>query len=237
MRVPHNNRQLWWVAAYLAAALLLLSWVGPAYLRPLWDRWDVDAYLALNGSLTEPGLWQSFWVLSNRRYFDVVPAALLLGIFATWMFAGSPDVMRARLKLGVMMAVFNVVWVQLMMKRTLETLRDSPSLVVPDAFRIESLVDRIPNVKDHSNHSFTGDNAAAGVLVALIILHVADWKRGLAALAVAVFFGLPRLLGGGHWLTDVVIGGGVGALSGIAVFLLLRRVWPQAWAPDLRVPR
>jgi membrane-associated phospholipid phosphatase len=236
MKDARKTMELWWAAAYLAAAtLLLLSWMGPAWLRPLWDHWDMATFLALNGSLAEPGPWQTFWVMSNSRYFDLVPAALLLGVYATWLFAARAQAFRARLHLGLMMAVFNVVWLQIMMKGTLETLRDSPSLVVPEAIRIGSLVEWIPRVKDHSNHSFPGDHAAVGLLVALIILHAAGWKRGVAALAVAAFFSLPRLFGGGHWLTDVVIGGGFGALTGIAVFLVLRSVWPRVWAPDRSV--
>jgi Kdo2-lipid A phosphotransferase len=233
--MPQNNpnNQLWWAAGYTALALLLLvSWVGPAFLRPQWDAWDLSVFLTLNGSLAEAGAWQTFWVLSNSRYFDVVPAALLLGIFASWMFSGSPQEMRSRFRLGLMMALFNVLWLQVMMKGTLETLRDSPSLVVPEAIRIGPLIDWIPRVKDYSNHSFPGDHAAVGLLVALIVLHAAGWRRGLLTLAVALFFSLPRLFGGGHWLTDVVIGGGFGAFTGIAVFLLLRRFWPRVWAPD-----
>jgi membrane-associated phospholipid phosphatase len=226
--------ELWCAAAYAALALVLIcSWAGPGFMRPLWDDWDQATFLALNRSLAEPGPWQTFWVLSNSRYFDVVPATLLLGIYATWMFGDDRSAFRARFRLGLLMALFTVVWLQLMMKGVLETLRDSPSIEVPEAVRIGDLIDWIPRVKDYSNHSFPGDHAAVGLLVALMVLHAAGWKRGVPTLMVAIFFSLPRLFGGGHWLTDVVIGGGFGALTGIAVFLLLRRLWPRVWAPDL----
>lgn len=233
MDPTRNKHDLWWIAAYsTAAALLMLSWAGPGFARALWDQWDLATFLALNGSLAEPGVWQTFWVVANSRYFDLVPASLLLGIYATWLFAEGIDAMRARFRLGVMMALFTVSWLQLMMKSTLETLRDSPSLVVEGAHRVGPMVEWMPRVKDYSNHSFPGDHAAVGLLVALIVLHVADWKRGVGMLAVALFFSLPRLFGGGHWLTDVVVGGGFGAFTGIAVFLLLRRAWPALWAPE-----
>ena len=85
--------------------------------------------------------------------------------------------------------------------------RKSPTMVDKTAFRLSSVIDWI-TVKDHSRKSFPGDHATTAVLFTWMIFYLMGWRKGLLAIFYAVFFCLPRLITGAHWLTDVLIGSG-----------------------------
>ncbi|MBK6727080.1 MAG: phosphatase PAP2 family protein [Xanthomonadales bacterium] len=217
--------------AYLAlAGLMLASFLAVDATRAAWLGADAAAFRALNGSLAQPGAWQAFWAITNSRLFDAVPAALLLGLYAHWMAADGRRHWRARAGLGCALAVFTVLWVQKVIKPLLDDGRLSPTLVLPDAIRLESepAVAWVPMLKDHAENSFPGDHAGVFLLVALVIGHVCGWRRGAVALLALPLLALPRLYGGGHWLSDQVVGGGFVGLVGAAGFLGLTKA-ALAW--------
>ena len=212
----------YWLACYLAlAGLLLASFLAVDASRVAWLGADTGAFRALNGSLAQPGAWQTFWAIANSRLFDAVPAALLLGLYAHWMAADGRRHWRARAGLGCALTVFTVLWVQKVVEPLLDDGRLSPTLVLPDAVRLESepAVAWVPMLKDHAENSFPGDHAGVFLLVALVIGHACGWRRGMVALLTLPLLALPRLYGGGHWLSDQVVGGGFVGLVGAAVFL------------------
>lgn len=214
--------------SYLAlAGLLLASFVAIDATRSAWLAADTATFRALNGSLVQAGAWQTFWAIANSRLFDAVPAALLLGLYAHWMAADAGRHWRARAGLGCALAVFTVLWVQKAVKPLLDDGRLSPTLVLPDAVRLESepAVAWVPMLKDHAENSFPGDHAGVFLLVALVIGHVCGWRRGTVALLALPLLALPRLYGGGHWLSDQVVGGGFVGLAGAAIFLALARAF------------
>lgn len=225
-------------AYVLLGVALLLSWLAFDSSREIWDAWDETTYLNLNGSLAAGGDWLAFWAVCNSRYFDLVPGVLTLALYATYLFEQRGAFFAQRFKFGLAMATFTVLWLTLVIKGTLETERASPSLVYSEAIRIGKALEWVPRVKDYSDYSFPGDHAAILLLVSVIILHVCGRRRGAIALVITVLFALPRLVGGAHWLSDVVVGGGFAAFTGAAVFLGLRRFLAQhtASAQTLRHP-
>ena len=93
----------------------------------------------------------------------------------------------------------------------IHTPRKSPTMVDQTAFRLSSVVDWI-KVKDHSRKSFPGDHATTAILFASLIFHLMGKRAGLIATLYAIFFCLPRLITGAHWLTDNLIGSGLIAI-------------------------
>lgn len=223
-----RRRNSWlWLAVYASTGLVLLgSWLWCEPGRDLWQALDEHTFRRLNGSLAEPGLWQTLWALANSRLADAVPAALLLLPFAHWMFADEGRHWRVRGGIGAALAVFTLLWNQSIVKPWLDQGRLSPTLVLDNPVRLEHepAVAWVPLVKDHAEHSFPGDHAGVFVLVTLVIGHVCGWRRALPALVALPFVMLPRLFGGGHWLSDQIVGGGFVGLVGGALFLGLLRL-------------
>jgi len=214
-----------WPLAYLAVAVLLLaSWMGPGFARSAWDSADAAVFAFFNGANSEAS-WRTVVAALNSRWFDMVPGGLLVALYADWMLADEHRWLAARAWLGVALAAFTVLWLRIVVKGVLEIERISPSLAVPDAVNIETVLPAWLAVKGSSSGSFPGDHCAVATLVALVIGHVCGWRRGLAALALVPLASLPRLMGGGHWLTDIAVGGLASGLAGAALFLLGVRVW------------
>lgn len=212
---------------YAALGLALLaSFLWSAGGRAEWQILDEQAFRWLNGSVAEPGAWQTLWAVANSRLFDVVPGAILLALYGHWMWSNHGRHWKPRAGLGFGLALFTVLWVQKVVKPLLDDGRLSPTLALPDPVRLasEPAVAWVPMVKDHSYDSFPGDHAGVYLLVALVIGHVCGWRRGVVALVLLPFLVLPRLFGGGHWLSDQIVGGGFVGLVGAALFLTLTRL-------------
>jgi Kdo2-lipid A phosphotransferase len=215
------------LAAYAALGLALLaSFLWHDETRYGWLALDEDTFRWLNGSIARPGAWQSFWAVTNSRLFDVVPGALLLALYADWMWSDGGRHWRPRAGIGFGLAAFTLIWVQRIVKPLLDEDRPSPTLVLSGAIRLESepAVAWVPMLKDHATDTFPGDHAGVFLLVALVIGHVCGWRRGLVALAMCPLLMLPRLFGGGHWLSDQLAGGGFVGLFGAALFLAMLRI-------------
>jgi hypothetical protein len=67
------------IAGLAATVTLFLSWITPPF-RAWWDALDIAIFRALNPSLAEPGLWQTFWAITNWRPFDIVTALIVFGL-------------------------------------------------------------------------------------------------------------------------------------------------------------
>jgi membrane-associated phospholipid phosphatase len=75
------------------------------------------------------------------------------------------------------------------------------------AILLTDLKDRVTwKVKIGSNNSFPGDHATVLMFIgSYIIYRLRSWY-GVAAAFGMVLFALPRLAGGGHWLSDLMVG-------------------------------
>ena len=81
-----------------------------------------------------------------------------------------------------------------------------------EAFRLSSVIEWT-KVKDHSRKSFPGDHATTAVLFTCFVYYLMGWRLGLLATLYAIFFCLPRLIVGAHWLTDILLGSSLIAIS------------------------
>ncbi|MCK5226999.1 MAG: phosphatase PAP2 family protein [Desulfobulbaceae bacterium] len=196
----------------LSAILLYASWLGGPF-RGVWDRLDNAVFYFLNGSLQDGRSWQFFWAVANNRLFDLVPAMCMLGVFFHFLFAGNiegvqrREGLQRRVAVGIFMVVYSGLTTVALSEIFCSIDRLSPTLVLEHSIRLSELFPDIP-LKDASSVSFPGDHATILFLFAAFMWYYGGIQYGLAGLLLSVVFSLPRLVGGGHWLTDDVVGGG-----------------------------
>jgi membrane-associated phospholipid phosphatase len=189
----------------LLAALLLGSWWWPAS-RPVWDAIDAFAFHALHGTVVSGGdTWRLFWAYTNTRAFDGLSALVFAAIFLDWIRLGGWRHAPVRIAQGVVVAVVTVAVLHVSSNLIFTFERLSPSLVLKPVFLLSEMVDGI-KVKDHSGNSFPGDHGTAVVHFAALICVFAGRRHGIAAVGVAAFVVLPRMIGGAHWITDLLVG-------------------------------
>lgn len=197
-----------------AAIFLYVSWLtGPV--RVLWDRVDRVVFFALNGSLEGGGPWAFFWAICNNRLFDFLPAFIMIGIYLHFMLAENRAHLRKRLAMAIFIVFYSFIILELLKETVCEIDRLSPTMVLEGVILLSELFPEL-SLKDASSVSFPGDHAAVLLLFASFMWCYGGVKYGVVATATALIFSLPRLVDGGHWLTDDLVGGGFIALTAIA---------------------
>ena len=83
-------------------------------------------------------------------------------------------------------------------------MRISPSYFYPDNF--VSIVDLLnnQNLKWNSHHSFPSGHSLALFYFFFFVQSMRDHLMTKCSLFIAVFFSIPRLFGGAHWLSDIL---------------------------------
>lgn len=190
---------------------LLLSWQLPATCA-LWDAANLWVFQSLNGTLNQHPLWDWLWALTSIRLCDILVAALMLTllIHPRWVFR--PQELRPAflhfLALLAVLLIVRVLFTKLAI--ALGWQHASASVQVPGAIRLsESFpgLERVFELKDRSSRSFPGDHASVLLLWGLFMLQFARGWKLLTSIGLVLFFMLPRLVTGAHWLVDVAVGG------------------------------
>ncbi len=202
-----------------SAAVLTVTWLFEPG-RGLWDQLDVVVFRTLNNTLAWGKAWQSVWAITNWRPFDMVTgAAILLILLATVKHAFTGRATRGWLSLAMLIAATFAakLFAEFMIDHALIYHRPSPTKVLSETWRLSTLVTWV-NCKDTSPWSFPGDHGIVLLLAALYTSYFGNHRLKLAAWLVATIAMLPRLVGGAHWATDVVVGSGTMALL-VSAFL------------------
>ena len=188
----------------VAGLLLYIWWAIPG----LTEGIDLAAFHMFNGLVGISPALDRVWAATNLRYFDAATMIIYASLALRWLFCDGRGFARRR---GA--ELFAALLVLLVVRSGYDELLDrseyaraSPSIVVKDA-RI--ITDYVPKTKAkyRSKFSFPGDHALVSTWV---LVHMAlNARRGYAsaALALTVTSGLPRLVVGGHWITDNTVGG------------------------------
>ena len=214
------------VLCHLAAGLLYISWrqtqdytltkhgdkrfeYSEKAADGLWKKLDYKVFRTLNGSLNDAPSAQSFWAICNNRAFDLAQAGLMgLVLWFSVFWRKTPEENLARIKSGYFLAAITIICIQLLHYTLFSFQRYSPSLKLKsEAIRLSKLEHITWPLKDASFHSFPGDHATVLFILAIFITYFAGKRWGLVALAVAIFCALPRMVGGAHWATDLLVGG------------------------------
>ncbi len=204
----------------LASLLLLGSWLLPAT-REFWSALDAPVYRALNGSLGHWYGWDLLWAFMSTRVADLLAAAAMLStlIYSDFIFPPA-QLRRALLTFFVLLAVTLVVRTLFTKFVSIQGLQHaSPSVHFADGFQLSAAfpwMEQFLEIKDRSSRSFPGDHASILLLWVGFLSLFTKGKQRVLVFALGVFFILPRLIAGAHWLSDNLVGGGFIVLQTLA---------------------
>jgi membrane-associated phospholipid phosphatase len=195
----------------LGAALLLASWLCPAG-QVFWAQLDNSTFALLNGSLTAHPLWSGAWAIASVRPFDLLAAALMLGLLVRkdWLFNRVQrwQALFTFIALLAILLIIRVLFSQL--SNAYGWQHSSPSLQLLDSVRLTELYPWLAehlNLKDASKHSFPGDHASVLMLWGGFMALFAQRGKLATVLGLTILLMLPRLFAGAHWLSDDLVGG------------------------------
>lgn len=221
------KRRRWATAAVCngLAAALVASWLWPGT-RPAWDALDLRVFLALNGSLDWGRPWQVFWAVMNWRPSDLLAGCMILGLVWVWLRrCGRASAKRGLASLGafavllVATRVFSseVVCDGYQRPSPTKAVRADGAPLIPGAIRLGDLVSRI-DPKDSAKDCFPADHAYVLIAMTVFLWIHAGRRFGVVSAALLAPFALPRLVGGAHWATDILVGAVCMALVSLSLW-------------------
>lgn len=198
--------------ALIIAILLLLSWSVP-HIHYFWDRIDEYTYKGLHAFFLQTESLQRFWAIMNSRIGDNTSHALFFLLFIRYIFSDNGIYIKKRLKqvafilTAVVISIITSKSVQSFIAERVSIKRNSPSLVYGHTVLLSEAYPELKNIKDSSRRCFPGDHAMTlFLLIGFIFHYIKKPKLCLIAVFASIIFILPRLISGGHWITDAIMG-------------------------------
>lgn len=213
----HNQKSLKSFLFYhTIAALFFFSWYCSAT-NPFWTKLDIATFEFLNGSLKDSPISQIFWALANLRVSDLFGALFMTGFSLLWVFQTESDQIQLNQRpYRLAQFLYILIWFEigiLLLKEVIfpylvqiDFLRDSPSIIFASSTIMLSEVIGWLKIKDSSHWCFPGDHAFIILQWALFMAAFAKRSIGITACISSLFFILPRLIAGAHWLSDALCG-------------------------------
>lgn len=199
-----NFRPLAGITLIALASVIMYTWAFVEPVRMVWDNIDRSVFYALNGTLAQPGAWQTFWAVGNNIAADIFMGSIVAFLF--YRFAARDGGTYAIERLCTFLVLGTLVFaLKYCMRFLSDGKRPSASAELEPAIFLSQHVDWL-KVKDMSNDSFPSDHASLLILATFTLWFYAGKRMGLTMAAVAVFFCLPRLFSGAHWFTDMAVG-------------------------------
>ena len=184
--------------------LLLVSWfVEPT--RSLWLALDDSFFFAVNRSLASSRGWQVFWAIANNRMVDIVSAFTFVALYTFFVWRSTSVPTERYIARGLLLTGLVIAAKQIAEALAVLVGRTSPTIVYPDAVRLSQLVPGFPT-KDTGHVVFPGDHATILLVCAGFLTFYLPRRYAVAGWMAAGAFSTPRLVGGGHWLTDDLVG-------------------------------
>jgi membrane-associated phospholipid phosphatase len=215
-----TNHKAWNIPLLISGLLftfsLVITWRFP-YTHHLWDMADIGTFQFLNHNLEAKPQLQIFAALSNHRLFDLVTASFMFPPIYLYVMKKQGMHFNKHCSHFLAFALYCAVAtisIRFFINEVLELHRLSPSHLQDYVIRLSEVFPRL-HIRDASASSFPGDHTAVLMLWAGFLWRVGSWRYGIPATMFAALASLPRLIGGAHWLSDDLIGGGI-----ISVILL-----------------
>ena len=212
VKTPLRNRVVLMIVCTLLAALLLASNLTEFY-DVIWKSLDTRVFRSLNSTVTPDGFLTQFWAWTNSKTFDqgTFVAMLLICVYIV-LSTERKDRIEVMAKIGSI--TFLILIALLVSKKGVgEFIHPSPGLALTPFNNINDYITGY-TVKTSTDNSFPGDHAMTSALFAGGVIMLFRNRPYIATLSVLlmVFVSVPRLAGGGHWVTDVIVGGGAACL-------------------------
>lgn len=176
-------------------------------------RWDVDAFLWLNGHV---GRWEAFdrvieWLVSDY----LIPVSLALGLVALW-FAGRDQATRYRYQVGIFVALSTMGFTSWAVQGISNV-----------AERARPFLDHDVNLLFYqpTDFSFPANSVAAVFGIAAGVFG-ANRKLGLAMFVLGAVLGFSRVYAGVHYPSDVIAGALLGLVIAVLVYQLRKLIEP-----------
>ena len=190
--------------SHLVVAILLASWwIFPKF----WDSLDLATFYFCHSFVEKSPFWQRFWATLSNHRIDWIHDVVFFAFFAPYLFIGENKRKKSlSLIIGVIftgLVIFTVN--KTFFPKVIVCERHSPTVVLGDTVRLKQLVTDF-KFKDRSTNSFPGDHATTAVFFTYFSFLLLGWRRALFCTAYAIFFCMPRLVAGAHWLTDIIMG-------------------------------
>lgn len=198
-----DTKRIW--VTHLIFGVLVLTWLLPMT-RPLWDWIDHISFWAFN-SLAALGTGSlKFWAFLNYHKTDWFHD-IIIAIFFVIYIAKGPSLRRfCEMIAAIVFTAIIIIGVnKTLIPKTIEISRTSPTGVYENTVRLKGTLNNL-KIKDHSDQSFPSDHATLAIFFAYFAFYLMGRRAGFLALFYSLFMCLPRLIGGAHWLTDVIMG-------------------------------
>ena len=197
-------KQLIVIQFIIASALFMFF-----YFRQPINYLDTKVFWLLNGIARKNTFFQSFWILLNHRAADWVGDGVMLTLFMIYIYRSNKKERIIRIAesiLTVLCLITVILFVNTyLFRHPLRFERKSPTLTCKNCRRISKEVKWI-KTKDASKHSFPGDHATTAITFALFFAYLTRFPLSYFGIAYGIIMSLPRIILGGHWLSDVLIG-------------------------------
>ncbi|MDB6081524.1 MAG: hypothetical protein JWO53_796 [Chlamydiia bacterium] len=198
------------ILLHLTILLLIGSWFLP-YSKDLWNSLDTNVFHFLNSCLEDKPFMQIFWALANVKLSDIYGAIFMASFFLLYIFEAKGPERAQRLS----QFFYVLIWGEIGILFTKEVLgpllsnlhliRASPTLIFHDPALLSKAIPWL-KVKDSARSSFPSDHGEILIQWAFFVWFFCRWRYAVWATLWAIFFMLPRLIAGAHWITDVLIG-------------------------------
>lgn len=181
--------------------VLFCSWYLPEN-HGFWFQLDKGVFYFFNDLLPQSKIFTYFVAFVNLRAFDSVAFIFMLLIFYRYYRKCDAQGKRKMFCMGIAMLVSAVIAKQFDMEIPVE--RPSPTKFFTDVNLVSQLSGW--HTKDSAGDSFPGDHGMMLLIFSTYMLKYVGRKAFGQCFAVFVLFSLPRIMGGAHWLTDIVVG-------------------------------
>ena len=204
------------IMAQLSAFILLMSWLYP-FSHQYWQQLDTWFFWMMNGSMIDHPNWQYIIVWANYRAADLVPALLTLLLYLHYCFKGKDyyEIIQ-RIVYGITILILLLITIIIFKFALFEGVlkyfelsnvlpRKSATYMFDNTVRLDLIFPEI-RTKVTSKDSFPGDHATVLLFFAVFISYYSGKVYGSLSFLLAFIFIMPRLIGGAHWLSDILVG-------------------------------
>lgn len=186
----------------LLGLALILSWWLPSVL--FWTKLDDDVFFFFNQFISPVyPRWIEVLALLNTRAFDKIMFGVLLLMLFLAMLRDHHGSWPKWLAIGLIMSAVGALLGELLHVHLLMA-RPSPTIVHDG---VNLLTDyTYVNAKATAANSFPSDHGLLAMVFASFMLRFADRLIASLAVTITIFVTLPRIMVGGHWVSDVYFG-------------------------------